>query len=41
MLAQLGLLMAFQLAGEVLVTLTGIPFPGPLCGMLLLVRLLL
>src|SRR6516165_8812375 len=36
MLAQLGLLMVFQLVGEVLVTLTGIPFPGPLCGMLLL-----
>jgi len=36
MLTQLGLLMVFQLVGEVLVTLTGIPFPGPLCGMLLL-----
>jgi LrgA family len=35
-LAQLGLLMTFQLTGEALVTVTGIPFPGPLCGMLLL-----
>jgi putative effector of murein hydrolase LrgA (UPF0299 family) len=36
MLAQLGLLMTFQLIGEVVVSLLGIPFPGPLCGMLLL-----
>ena len=36
MLAQLGLLMMFQFIGEALMTLTGIPFPGPLCGMLLL-----
>jgi holin-like protein len=36
MLAQLGLLMIFQFIGEVLVTASGIPFPGPLCGMLLL-----
>jgi putative effector of murein hydrolase LrgA (UPF0299 family) len=36
MLAQLGLLMMFQFIGEALVTLLGIPFPGPLCGMLLL-----
>jgi len=36
MLAQLGLLMLFQLVGEALVTSIGIPFPGPLCGMLLL-----
>jgi holin-like protein len=35
-LAQLGLLMMFQFIGEVLVTSSGIPFPGPLCGMLLL-----
>jgi holin-like protein len=35
-LAQLGLLMMFQFIGEALVTLTGVPFPGPLCGMLLL-----
>jgi holin-like protein len=35
-LAQLGLLMMFQFIGEALVTLSGIPFPGPLCGMLLL-----
>ena len=36
MLAQLGLLMTFQLIGEAVVSLAGIPFPGPLCGMLLL-----
>lgn len=36
MLAQLGLLMMFQLIGEAVVSLLGIPFPGPLCGMLLL-----
>ena len=36
MLAQLGLLMTFQFLGEALVTLSGIPFPGPLCGMVLL-----
>lgn len=36
MLAQLGLLMMFQFIGEALVTASGIPFPGPLCGMLLL-----
>jgi holin-like protein len=36
MLTQLGLLMAFQFAGEALVNAIGIPFPGPLCGMLLL-----
>jgi putative effector of murein hydrolase LrgA (UPF0299 family) len=35
-LAQLGVLMMFQFIGEALVTLSGIPFPGPLCGMLLL-----
>jgi holin-like protein len=35
-LAQLGLLMTFQFIGEALVSVTGIPFPGPLCGMLLL-----
>jgi holin-like protein len=35
-LAQLGLLMTFQFIGEALVTAIGIPFPGPLCGMLLL-----
>jgi hypothetical protein len=32
MLAQLSLLMLFQLIGEALVTSTGIPFPGPLFG---------
>ena len=36
MLAQLGILMMFQFIGEALVTSVGIPFPGPLCGMLLL-----
>jgi putative effector of murein hydrolase LrgA (UPF0299 family) len=36
MLTQLGLLMMFQLIGEVVVSSLGIPFPGPLCGMLLL-----
>jgi holin-like protein len=36
MLAQLGLLMLFQFIGETLVTAFGIPLPGPLCGMLLL-----
>jgi holin-like protein len=35
-LTQLGLLMTFQFAGEALVTSVGISFPGPLCGMLLL-----
>jgi holin-like protein len=36
MLIELGVLMMFQFIGEELVTLTGIPFPGPLCGMALL-----
>jgi holin-like protein len=36
MLAQLGSLLLFQFIGETLVTVLGIPFPGPLCGMLLL-----
>jgi holin-like protein len=36
MLPQLGLLMAFQFIGEVLVAASSIPFPGPLCGMVLL-----
>ena len=40
MLAQLGLLMLFQFVGETLVTVFGIPFPGPLCGMLLLLAYL-
>jgi holin-like protein len=34
-LQQLALLMAFQLIGEAIVKVLGIPFPGPLCGMLL------
>ncbi|NLJ24164.1 MAG: CidA/LrgA family protein [Firmicutes bacterium] len=32
----LAIIFVFQLAGEVLVTLTGIPFPGPVLGLLLL-----
>jgi len=40
MLAQVGLLMSFQFAGEALVTTIGVPFPGPLCGMLLLLAYL-
>jgi holin-like protein len=36
MLAQVGLLMLFQFIGESLVTVLEIPFPGSLCGMLLL-----
>jgi len=35
-LTQLGLVLTFQFIGEALVTSLGIPFPGPLCGMLLL-----
>jgi holin-like protein len=40
MLAQLGSLMFFQFLGETLVTVLGIPFPGPLCGMLVLLAYL-
>jgi holin-like protein len=36
MLQQLALLMGFQLIGEAAVKCLGVPFPGPLCGMLLL-----
>jgi holin-like protein len=36
MLAHLLILMGFQLAGEVIVTTLGLVFPGPLCGLLLL-----
>lgn len=36
MLGALTLLLVFQLAGEVLVQLTGLPVPGPVVGMLLL-----
>jgi holin-like protein len=35
-LTQLGVLMVFQFVGEALVTSIGISFPGPLCGLLLL-----
>jgi holin-like protein len=40
MLAQLALLMGFQLIGEATVKCLGVPFPGPLCGMLLLLAYL-
>jgi holin-like protein len=36
MLAKLASLMVFQLAGEAIVKGLGVTFPGPLCGMLLL-----
>ena len=36
MLAHLATLMAFQLAGEAAVAVLGLPFPGPLAGLLLL-----
>lgn len=36
MLLHLLLLMGFQLAGELIVTCLDLPFPGPLCGLLLL-----
>jgi len=35
-LAKLALLMGFQLIGEAVVTSLGVTFPGPLCGMILL-----
>jgi holin-like protein len=34
--AQLLIIMGFQLAGEALVSACGLSFPGPLCGLLLL-----
>jgi holin-like protein len=40
MLQYLALLMAFQFVGDLAVTLAGIPFPGPLCGMGLLLAYL-
>jgi holin-like protein len=40
MLPQLALLMGFQAIGEVIVKVLGIPFPGPLCGMVLLLAFL-
>jgi holin-like protein len=40
MLGQLGLLLTFQLIGELVVSGGGIPFPGPLCGMVLLLGFL-
>ena len=36
MLKNIAILMGFQLAGEALVTSLGLAFPGPLCGLLLL-----
>ena len=36
MIGQLILIMSFQLAGEAIVALTGLNFPGPLCGLLLM-----
>jgi holin-like protein len=36
MLQPLVLLMGFQLLGDAVVRLAGVPFPGPLCGMALL-----
>lgn len=36
MLGALTVLLVYQLAGEVLVQLTGLPVPGPVVGMLLL-----
>jgi holin-like protein len=36
MIGQLLLIMSFQLAGEAAVALTGLNFPGPLCGLLLM-----
>lgn len=40
MLVQFGLLMTFQFLGELLVTATGVPFPGSLCGMILMLAYL-
>jgi putative effector of murein hydrolase LrgA (UPF0299 family) len=37
MLAQLALLMVFQFVGGAVVTSLDITFPGPLCGMILLI----
>jgi holin-like protein len=40
MLFQLALLMAFQFVGDAVVTGLGVTFPGPLCGMMLLLAYL-
>jgi holin-like protein len=40
MLMQIGLLLAFQFIGEAVVKTLGVAFPGPLCGMLLLLAFL-
>jgi holin-like protein len=36
MIGQLLFIMSFQLAGEAMIALTGLHFPGPLCGLLLM-----
>jgi holin-like protein len=41
MLLQIAQLMLFQFAGEAIVKSVGVAFPGPLCGMLLLLLFLL
>lgn len=41
MVGALGILLVFQLVGEVLARSLGVPIPGPVIGMLLLVALLL
>ncbi|MCU0520574.1 MAG: CidA/LrgA family protein [Anaerolineae bacterium] len=41
MVGGLALLLVFQLAGDLIATLTGIPIPGPVIGMLLLFLVLL
>jgi holin-like protein len=40
MLVQLGLLMTFQFVGELLVRASGIPIPGAVCGMVLMLAYL-
>ncbi len=41
MISGLAILLLFQLAGELIVTATGLPIPGPVVGMLLLFIVLL
>lgn len=41
MLAAMTLLLGCQFAGEVMVRLAGLPFPGPVVGMLLLLAILI
>jgi holin-like protein len=40
MLARVALLMTFQFIGEIVVASLGVTFPGPLCGMILLLAYL-